>query len=120
MFDPETTIAQRSAYYQPLSPRHPTFDSFIYDATSRTAYLFQFAVSLSHSAKNKGFDWICNRAGVDSVYYFVVTPRRQEPITIIFPRILSDKIKGWFHIQVSELPDEMHSALSVTTQQSDE
>jgi hypothetical protein len=43
-----------SHYYQPTTPNHPSYDSFIYDANSHQVNAFQVTVAVEHDLVEKG------------------------------------------------------------------
>ena len=62
-------------YYCPISPSEKTFDSFIYEARTKTATIFQVTVRNVHSVKEGGIEWL-RGLGVERFRYIVVTPPR--------------------------------------------
>ncbi|KAF7365111.1 Carboxylic ester hydrolase [Mycena venus] len=88
-YNPLTTTSLVTAFYHPLSGSQPTFDAFFYDATTKTATIFQSTVSAEHSVKPKGIEWL-RSCGAENFVYVALTPADVD-IRFPFPNGLIDE-----------------------------
>jgi hypothetical protein len=70
-------------YYRPSSPSAETLDSFIFEARSKTATIFQATVAKKHSVKQGGIEWLLS-LGVQKFRFIAVTAPGPE-VTLDFP-----------------------------------
>lgn len=70
-------------YYRPASGSEETLDAFIYDASNKTATIFQATVSKKHSVKEGGIEWL-QGLGVEIFRFVAVTPP-DTPMDLPFP-----------------------------------
>jgi len=68
-------------YYYPSSPSEETLDSFIYEASSKTATIFQATVGGKQSVKQGGIEWLLS-LGVEKFRFIAVTA---PGMTLNFP-----------------------------------
>ena len=69
------SLPLEDGYYCPMSPSEEILDSFIYEASSKTATIFQATVTKLHSVKEGGIEWL-QGLGVERFRYIAVTAPR--------------------------------------------
>jgi len=93
------------AYYCVKDGVDFSFDSFIYNFGSRSAFIFKFTASGRLIVRREDMHWICNRREVAEVHFLVVTPEfpaGHATISATFPEEISAKVKGIYLVQVED------------------
>ena len=90
-------LSLTDGYYRPSSPSAQTMDSFIYEASSKTATIFQATVETRPSVKEGGIVWL-QRLGVQKFRFIVVTAP-EGTLDFPFPN-------QWHNGVVPHIPDK--------------
>ena len=94
---PLSQLTLADGYYRPSSGSEETLDSFIYEASNKTATIFQVTVSKKHSVKQGGIEWL-RGLGVETFRFVAVMPP-QTPLDLPFPN-------RWRNSVVPSIPDK--------------
>jgi len=92
------------AYYRVKDGVDFSFDSFIYNFGSRSAFIFKFTASGRFIVRREDKHWICNRREVAEVHLLSLRsfPLVNATISTTFPEEISTKVKGIYLVQVED------------------
>jgi len=100
VFGKEEQLLQ-GTYRQPRDSNTAAFDAYFWNAPEKTIWMFQFAVSQEHDAKESGLQWIRERVPNNVKIKFVVfAPHKKVRLSI---QMTSPKVDAVYHAYTHDI-----------------
>ncbi|KAK7444095.1 hypothetical protein VKT23_015493 [Stygiomarasmius scandens] len=100
VFGKEEQLLQ-GTYCQPRDSNTAAFDAYFWNAPEKTIWMFQFAVSQEHDAKESGLQWIRERVPNNVKTKFVVfAPHKKVRLSI---QMTSPKVDAVYHAYTHDI-----------------
>ncbi|KAK7053043.1 hypothetical protein VNI00_004364 [Paramarasmius palmivorus] len=93
---------KKDGYYRPFSATNAAYDSFVIDIKRKTVIVIQSAMSMKHSANERGLKALEPSWSGYDIHYVIVTDDEAETVEVPFSLRCEEIVKTRAHIRISK------------------